>query len=98
MGAAEAGPSRRSTEGRSLRRLIVSSFLLLDGIIEPPMTWTSPVFDDESKEYAHTQLADVESFVQRCADDDNASLCCGAMLGFTDCSDEPASSPRRVKR
>src|SRR5215831_20811274 len=52
MGGAEAGPSRRRNEGSSMRKLIVSSFVSLDGVIESPMTWTSPFFDNESKEYA----------------------------------------------
>ena len=43
-----------------MRKLIVSSFISLDGVIESPMTWTMPFFDDESKEYAYKQLADVE--------------------------------------
>jgi dihydrofolate reductase len=43
-----------------MRKLIVSSFISLDGVIESPMTWTTPFFDDESKEYAYKQLADVE--------------------------------------
>src|SRR5262245_14750455 len=64
MGAAEAGPPRRSTEGSSMRKLIVSSFVSLDGVIESPMTWISPFFDDESKEYAHKQLSDVEFFLR----------------------------------
>src|SRR5262249_22857296 len=63
MGAAEAGPSGRTNEGSSMRKLIVSSFVSLDGVIESPMTWTSRFFDDESKEYAYTQLADVEFFL-----------------------------------
>ena len=46
-----------------MRKLIVSSFVSLDGVIESPMTWTSRFFDDESKEYAYTQLADVEFFL-----------------------------------
>jgi dihydrofolate reductase len=46
-----------------MRKLIVSSFVSLDGVIESPMTWTSPFFDDESKEYAYKQLADVEFFL-----------------------------------
>src|SRR5262245_5183321 len=63
MGAAEAGPPRRSNEGGLMRKLIVSSFISLDGVIESPMTWTLPFFDDESKEYAYKQLADVEFFL-----------------------------------
>jgi dihydrofolate reductase len=63
MGAAEAGPSRRINEDSSMSKLIVSSFVSLDGVIESPMTWTSPFFDDESKEYAYQQLADVEFFL-----------------------------------
>jgi len=46
-----------------MRKLSVSSFVSLDGVIESPMTWTSPFFDDESKEYAYNQLADVEFFL-----------------------------------
>jgi dihydrofolate reductase len=46
-----------------MRKLIVSSFVSLDGVIDSPMTWTSPFFDDESKEYAYKQLADVEFFL-----------------------------------
>jgi dihydrofolate reductase len=46
-----------------MRKLIVSSFVSLDGVIESPMTWTSPFFDDESKDYAYQQLADVEFFL-----------------------------------
>jgi dihydrofolate reductase len=46
-----------------MRKLIVSSFVSLDGVIESPMTWTSRFFDDESKEYAYQQLADVEFFL-----------------------------------
>src|SRR5262245_66534130 len=63
MGAVAAGPPRRSTDGSSMRKLIVSSFISLDGVIESPMTWISPFFDDESKEYAHKQLVDVEVFL-----------------------------------
>jgi hypothetical protein len=44
-----------------MRRLIVSSFVSLDGVIESPMTWTSPFFDDESKEHAYKQLAAVSN-------------------------------------
>jgi len=43
-----------------MRKLTVSSFVSFDGVIESPMTWTMPFFDEESKEYAYTQLADVE--------------------------------------
>src|SRR5262245_409201 len=46
-----------------MRRLTVSSFVSLDGVIESPLTWKSSFFDDESKEYAHKQLADVEFFL-----------------------------------
>jgi hypothetical protein len=30
-----------------MRKLMVSSFVSLDGVIESPMAWTSPFFDDE---------------------------------------------------
>src|SRR5262245_9111228 len=47
-------------EGSVMRKLNVSSFISLDGVIASPMVWTVPFFDDESKEYAYKQLADVE--------------------------------------
>jgi len=46
-----------------MRKLIVSSFISLDGVIESPATWTSPYFDDEGKEHAYNQLAEVEFFL-----------------------------------
>ncbi|MBV8098474.1 MAG: dihydrofolate reductase family protein [Verrucomicrobia bacterium] len=46
-----------------MRKLIVSSFISLDGVVESPMTWASPFFDEECKEYAYQQLADVEFFL-----------------------------------
>ena len=46
-----------------MRKLAVSSFISLDGVIESPMTWMLPFFDDQSKEYAYQQLADVDVFL-----------------------------------
>jgi dihydrofolate reductase len=46
---------------RDMRKLMVSSFVSLDGVIEAPMTWST--FDDECKEYAYNKLADVEFFL-----------------------------------
>ena len=46
-----------------MRKLIVSSFISLDGVTESPATWTSQFWDDESKERAYSQLADVEFFL-----------------------------------
>jgi dihydrofolate reductase len=46
-----------------MRKLIVSSFVSLDGVIEAPWTWTGPYFDDESKEYSLNKLKDVEYFL-----------------------------------
>jgi hypothetical protein len=39
---------------------MVSSLVSLDGVIEAPMTWTGPYFDDECKEFAYQKLNDVE--------------------------------------
>lgn len=46
-----------------MRKLMVSSFVSLDGVIEAPWTWTGPYFDGESQDYAYNKLADVEFFL-----------------------------------
>jgi hypothetical protein len=46
-----------------MRKLLVSSFVSLDGVVESPMTWASRFFDDESQEYALRKLDDVEFFL-----------------------------------
>ena len=46
-----------------MRKLLVSSFVSLDGVVEAPMTWASRFFDDECREYAHRKLDDVEFFL-----------------------------------
>ncbi|WP_437809213.1 dihydrofolate reductase family protein [Sorangium sp. So ce1078] len=46
-----------------MRKLIVESFISLDGVIEAPMDWASPFFDDESKELAYQNLASVDFFL-----------------------------------
>jgi dihydrofolate reductase len=46
-----------------MRKLLVSSFVSLDGVVKSPMTWASRFFDDECREYAHRKLDDVEFFL-----------------------------------
>ena len=46
-----------------VRKLLVSSFVSLDGVVESPMTWASPFFEDESREHALRKLDDVEFFL-----------------------------------
>jgi dihydrofolate reductase len=46
-----------------VRKLLVSSFVSLDGVVEAPMTWASRFFDDECREYALRKLDDVEYFL-----------------------------------
>jgi dihydrofolate reductase len=46
-----------------MRKLLVGSFVSLDGVIESPMTWAARFFDDESTEYALRKLDDVEFFL-----------------------------------
>lgn len=45
-----------------MRKLIVSSFVSLDGVIESPMTWASH-FDEECKQYALRKLDNVDYFL-----------------------------------
>ncbi|TPL77958.1 dihydrofolate reductase [Mesorhizobium sp. B2-3-13] len=46
-----------------MRRLIVSSFVSLDGVIEAPMTWALPFFVGENVDHALQALSDVEFFL-----------------------------------
>ena len=46
-----------------MRKLLVSSFVSLDGVIESPMIWGSRFFNDECREYAHRKLDEVEFFL-----------------------------------
>jgi dihydrofolate reductase len=46
-----------------MRKLVVSSFVSLDGVIESPMIWASRYFDDECKQYALRKLDNVEYFL-----------------------------------
>ncbi|MEI9431383.1 dihydrofolate reductase family protein [Mesorhizobium sp. Cs1299R1N3] len=46
-----------------MRRLIVSSFVSLDGVIEGPMTWASPFFVGENVDHALQALSNVEFFL-----------------------------------
>jgi dihydrofolate reductase len=46
-----------------MRRLIVSSFVSLDGVIEGPMGWASPFFDEQNQAHALQALAGVDYFL-----------------------------------
>jgi hypothetical protein len=46
-----------------MRKLVVSSFVSLDGVVESPMTWASRYLDDECKQYALRKLDNVEYFL-----------------------------------
>lgn len=46
-----------------MRKLVVSSFVSLDGVVESPMTWASRYFDDECSRYALEKLGNVEYFL-----------------------------------
>ena len=46
-----------------MRKMLVGSFVSLDGVVESPMAWASRFFDEECKEYALRKLDDVEFFL-----------------------------------
>ena len=46
-----------------MRKLIVASFVSLDGVVEAPMSWIGNYFDDEGKNFAYKKLMDVEFFL-----------------------------------
>jgi hypothetical protein len=49
-------PGATDTQEMPMRRLINSTYITLDGIIENPM-WTMPYFDDEAAAFAGEQTA-----------------------------------------
>ncbi|MER8704122.1 MULTISPECIES: dihydrofolate reductase family protein [unclassified Mesorhizobium] len=46
-----------------MRKLIVGSFISLDGVIEAPMEWASPFFDEEMKEHSYEKAGDADFFL-----------------------------------
>ncbi len=49
--------------GGVMRKLIVASFVSLDGVIEAPMNWAAPFFDASSQSDAYDNLAEVDLFL-----------------------------------
>ncbi|MER9770813.1 hypothetical protein [Mesorhizobium sp. M0220] len=43
-----------------MRKLIVGSFISLDGVIEAPMEWASPFFDEEMKEHSYEKAGEAD--------------------------------------
>lgn len=46
-----------------MRKLIVSSFITLDGIISKPWEWAGPYFDEENQHFSLDKLEDVDLFL-----------------------------------
>src|SRR5687768_9727252 len=46
-----------------MRKIIVSSFISLDGVIGSPWDWIGPYFDDQNKKDAFLKLDDVDLFL-----------------------------------
>jgi dihydrofolate reductase len=46
-----------------MRKLIEATLVSLDGVVGSPEEWALPYWDEENKEYAHAQLADVDAFL-----------------------------------
>ena len=46
-----------------MRKLIEATLVSLDGVVGSPEEWALPYWDEENKEYAHAQLADVAAFL-----------------------------------
>lgn len=46
-----------------MRKLIVASFVSLDGVIEAPMSWASPFFDDEARELSYEKAGEADFFL-----------------------------------
>jgi dihydrofolate reductase len=46
-----------------MRKLVESTFVSLDGVVEAPWTWTTPYFDAESKAQSLAQLDQFDTFL-----------------------------------
>jgi dihydrofolate reductase len=46
-----------------MRKLIEATFVSLDGVVESPEKWAHPYWTDENKNYALSQLSDVDAFL-----------------------------------
>src|SRR5215469_11240607 len=46
-----------------MRKLIESTFVSLDGVVESPEQWALPHFDDESKSAALSALSEIDAFL-----------------------------------
>ena len=46
-----------------MRKLIEAMLVSLDGVVRSAEEWALPYWDEENKEYAHAQLADVDAFL-----------------------------------
>jgi dihydrofolate reductase len=46
-----------------MRKLIVGSFISLDGVVEGPMAWASPFFTEDAVEDAYRQAGEAEYFL-----------------------------------
>ena len=46
-----------------MRKLIEATLVSLDGVVASPEEWALPYWDEENKNYAHAQLADVDAFL-----------------------------------
>ena len=46
-----------------MRKLVEATLVSLDGVVGSPEEWTLPYWDQENRDYAHAQLADMDAFV-----------------------------------
>ena len=46
-----------------MRKLVEATLVSLDGVAGWPEEWALPYWDEENKDYAHAQLADVDAFL-----------------------------------
>src|SRR2546423_885425 len=46
-----------------MRKLIVGSFVSLDGVVERPMEWATPFFTDDAVEDAYLKAGEAEYFL-----------------------------------
>jgi dihydrofolate reductase len=60
---ASVGATIEQLGALAMRKMLVGSFVSLDGVVESPMTWASRFFDEECKEYSLRKLDDVEFFL-----------------------------------
>jgi dihydrofolate reductase len=54
---------RKTPEGKAMRRILNSTYMSLDGVVQNPQDWTFDHRDDAASAFAHDQLFDCDALI-----------------------------------